>query len=505
MGFRAWTPASAVSGIVALALTTGGSPPAAPGDGGLASVLARGLPAVEQAGRAADHGRGGSDAVQAQYDAARDLDDALVRLPPVSRGCGTLFRTARSFARGAILEAEGYDRASPALAVRGTRLRTSAQQALSRITRDCSAGPVYRPRRAAQLLSPASGEPFDGRVRARAPAGAAEVELRVDGRGQAAVAIHARRLALRLDAAAGRHDLELRFRSRRGRLLAVQRSAGVWLLPAASTGVARPGWDDRALDARLRSRAAAFSGQTAIWVQNVRSGRRGSWNADARFPAASTVKLGLLVAALARLGPRPERTPAFYDVRQLASWSSNLAANRLLRTLAGSEAAGAGVVQATLDRLGTTASTYPGNYRVGTAVRRPIGAPDPPPLVSGRTTTARDLARILAVLASAAGGNGRALRTAGLSLHEAKLALGLLLDSQPTSDNIGLLRPWLPPGFPVAQKNGWLRQARHTAAVLYAPDGPRIAVLLTFRSAGLTRVDATLLGRSVVRAALAAS
>src|SRR5581483_5685541 len=97
---------------------------------------------------------------------------------------------------------------------------------------------------------------------------------------------------------------------------------------------------------------------------------------DARFPAASLVKLALLVAGLGRLGPHPEQASGFYDLQQLTGWSSNLAANRLLRTLAGSEQAGTQLAQNTLDRLGASSSTYTGDYRVGTALHHTTDAPD---------------------------------------------------------------------------------------------------------------------------------
>jgi hypothetical protein len=53
----------------------------------------------------------------------------------------------------------------------------------------------------------------------------------------------------------------------------------------------------------------------------------------------------------------------------------------------------------------------------------------------------------------------------------------------------------------MAQKNGWLLDARHTAALLYAADGARIVVLLTYKP-GETRAQAALLGRRLLQLAL---
>ena len=106
---------------------------------------------------------------------------------------------------------------------------------------------------------------------------------------------------------------------------------------------------DKALDARLATLAQSFAGFSAVVVHDLATGRSGSWNADARFPAASTVKLGVLVAGLRAAGARPERSGGWYDLAQLAGWSSNLAANRLYATL------GRNAVETTLRRMGAAA------------------------------------------------------------------------------------------------------------------------------------------------------
>ncbi len=48
------------------------------------------------------------------------------------------------------------------------------------------------------------------------------------------------------------------------------------------------------------------------------TGRAAGWNSDARFPAASTVKVALLAAALRAIEVSPERSPHWYDLRQLS-------------------------------------------------------------------------------------------------------------------------------------------------------------------------------------------
>jgi beta-lactamase class A len=243
------------------------------------------------------------------------------------------------------------------------------------------------------------------------------------------------------------------------------------------------------LDAKLSSLGRAFPGYAAIWVHDLFSGTTASWNADARFPAASTVKLGVLLAVLQQLR-RPERSALDYDLRAMTGWSSNLATNLLVRR------SGAAAVQAALRRAGASRSTFPQGYRVGTARAE---VQDRPPLVSARVTTARDLGRILYVLHGCALGNAPAVRATGLDRGRCAYALRLLLNSELRGNNVGLVRPFVSPGTPVAQKNGWLHDARHTAAIVYFPNGPKIVVVLTYAQ-NLKLATARRLGRAVLAA-----
>jgi beta-lactamase class A len=245
---------------------------------------------------------------------------------------------------------------------------------------------------------------------------------------------------------------------------------------------------DSKLDARLDALGRAFSGYAAVWVHDLVRGTSAGWNADARFPAASTVKLGVLLAALQRLR-FPERSAFDYELRAMIGWSSNLATNLLV------ERFGASAAQVALRRAGAHRSTFPQGYRVGTAR---ADVQDQPPLVSGRVTTARDLGRILYVLHGCSLGNVPALRATGLDPGRCGYGLRLLLASELRGNNIGLVRPFVSPRIPIAQKNGWLHDARHTAAIVYAPAGPKIVVVLTYAS-GLRLATAKDLARRVIK------
>ena len=256
----------------------------------------------------------------------------------------------------------------------------------------------------------------------------------------------------------------------------------------------------RRLDAELARQLTAirlgFQGYAGLWLQDLSTGDAASSNSDAPFPAASTVKLGVLIAALRTYGPRPERLRAAGLIRDLATWSSNDATNRLLLLLGhGSESAGSRVAEEALHRAGAVSSTFPGGYRLGTAHRS--DAPAPPPLLTYRRTTARDLARLLYAFHAGALGNRPALTRLGLTRHEARVGLALLLSSATDGESLGLLRPWVPAGVPVAKKEGWTKSVRHTAAIVFRPAGPWIAVVLTYRP-GIGRSEAAEVGRRLV-------
>ncbi len=286
-----------------------------------------------------------------------------------------------------------------------------------------------------------------------------------------------------------RADLLARGRAQVARAEALDRDDGfrsaapLAPLPGNGAGVG-PRRPDAGLTRRLAAAAAKVNAAVGVWVHELGSGRYAGYQADTRFAAGSTVKLGALVAGL-RSSPRPERSRWWYDVRQIGFWSSNLAANRIAGGL------GYGAVGDGLRRLGMTSSTYPGPYRATTAWR--------PPGAHTRVTTARDLGRALHRLHAAAHGDSRALRLLGCSRRQAIVALRVLASSQPVGDNAGLLRPWLD-GASVAEKNGWLSDTRITATIVYDGGRATIVVVELYRP-GVTYLEAKQLGRDVLTAA----
>jgi len=453
--------AGAAVATAALAVA-GLAPEARAGDAQLLRAVQRELPRAERAA-----------SVQEQYDSARDLELALDTALPVSRGCEQLRRAALAFARGRIEGAEGIDRLRDALVETGDNRARQARTRLARLRRTCRGGKPAA-RAATPELQPQSYALSFGSV--VAPFTGPSV-LRANGRivGRSSTGRFRPRLP------AGRYDLEARGPGGR-----VARSAAVWLLPSSQAKAHAPLAQNADLRGRLASIGADFPGVAAFSVRNLVTGRTAGWNADARFPAASTVKLGVIVAALDRLGVSPRTLP---ELQAMAAWSSNLAANRLVALLGGIEP-----VRSALRRLGAAWSTYPGQYRVGTARSDVIRQP---PIISFRLTTANDLTNLIATLHAAATGDRRALRRSRLHVSEARLAIGLLLASERNGDNAGLLRGALPT-MPIAQKHGWISSARHTTAIVYGPRGPVAVTILLYRP-GITLREAQAVGASVVR------
>ena len=331
---------------------------------------------------------------------------------------------------------------------------------------------------------PKSDEAFFGRVIAEAPAAATGAELYLGQRLVASKDVLGRRATFGLPRAPGRYDLRIRFD--RGAPAVARRA---WLLPSSAGQAIPERRRDKALAARLGVLGRTYAGYAGLWVHDLRTGRTAGWNSDASFPAASIVKLGVLIAALDRFGPRPERSSVWPDIRAMATWSANDSTNRLVALLGGPR-----VIQAVLHRVGATSSTYTGDYRLGTAVWS--DAPRPLPILTYRRTTAHDAGRILYAIHAAALGQPDAARRTGLSRHEARVGLALLLSAARTGDNAGVLGPV----SPAARKEGWTTTVRHTAAIVFRESGPVIVVVLTFRPDEVSLAASRELGRRVIAA-----
>jgi hypothetical protein len=331
-------------------------------------------------------------------------------------------------------------------------------------------------------------------VEARAPSGATRAELLVNGaKIGATVPVTGPTVRASISREPGPiGKIEIVFRDSAGVELGRAASESTWLVPARAWRVRPPSKADAPLSAQLAALADGFAGHSGVWVARLGEGSYGAWNETARFPAASTVKLGVIAAAVRRYRTASERAEINHELEAISGWSSNVAANRLF-DLVGGELP----TEAALRSVGAISSSYPGEYRAGSAVA-PRAAE--PPLVSRRVTTARDLGAMLETFVRLAGNDRAVSRKTGLSAADGRLVIGLLLRSQKAGDNVGLFAPFVPASVPIAQKNGWISVARHTAAVLFTPRGPVVCIVVAYREE-LTLPEAQQFGSQVVRLA----
>lgn len=352
------------------------------------------------------------------------------------------------------------------------------------------AGPLRAaaPLRPPALVMPAPRQVSFGRVSGRVSPGTTRVVLEVNGTVRARKAPTRGRFRFHVDLPP--RDSRLRvvavdaLGQRRGRTV-----RNVYGLPRG----ARPSRggrtvEDAALAATVERLARGYEGTAAVWVEDVRSRHGAAWNARARFPAASTVKLGIAVEALrAPGGPPPAGSDLDLLLRRMLVESDNEAANALLVRLGGSSSGGAARVNATLDALGIRESYLYGGYALTTSAARPIPlrVEEQPAWGAGKFTTAADLARLHRVLSLAAAGQGPALLLPGsFTRADARFLLWVLA----RVDDHGKLDRYLPGRARTLHKAGWIANARHDAGLVLWRGGAYVAVVMTWnpRGAGLS-------------------
>ena len=271
----------------------------------------------------------------------------------------------------------------------------------------------------------------------------------------------------------------------------------VFGLPRAAIPAAPRSRLDSVLQRRLRARSDAFPGTTAFYVQDLQTGAGGAWNARARFPAASTVKLGIAIEVMRTL-PRLTSRGSEIDrlLRSMLQESSNRAANELLIWLGGSTSAGAARVNATLRRAGITETELYGGFIIGTgsAVRPiPVNVVESPSFGVGKYTTAWDMARMFKYLHLATAGRGPLVgRLNGFTSSDARRLLYVLAHSQ---DHGKLDRFVRGAGVAVPHKAGWISSSRHDTGLVYSSQGVFVAAVMTWSGSGVSMSADELAGR----------
>ncbi|MGH3031152.1 MAG: serine hydrolase, partial [Gaiellaceae bacterium] len=178
------------------------------------------------------------------------------------------------------------------------------------ITLDLHDWQAYVPRaslRPPAIVAPAPREVSFGRIAGTVSLRAVEVVVKVDGVPKRSIAPEGGRF--KLFVALPPRDVRVRvvavdrFGNRAGRSV-----TPVYGLPRAASPTGHgPSKEDAALARRVRALSRGHPGIAAVYVQDLRSRVGAAWNARARFPAASTVKLAIAVEALRTLRGKPAR------------------------------------------------------------------------------------------------------------------------------------------------------------------------------------------------------
>ncbi len=357
----------------------------------------------------------------------------------------------------------------------------------------------------AVVHTPLAYEATPGIVAGVAPPGATHVALEAPG-VRVRFRLPTRRRAFRVGPAGlPGHDLTLTVRFLRGgRTVALRRVPHLFGLPARAAAFRPPTLLDPRAKRGLHGSTSQAGAVSAVWARNLATGRAASWNAGARMPAASTLKLAVLMTVLAGRDEDPVASRSWSTYRALIRASSNQAANRLLVALGGSTSRGGAAVNAFARALGLRSTDMYGGYELepppNDGARPAAARRDVPPVrverqasfPRGKQTTAHDLGLLLTALHAASLGRGRGARL-GLAPREARVTLWLLLHTWYP----GLLAPSAEE--PVAHKAGWLARVQHDAALLYTRRGPVVVVVMTHRESGVAYAASRAYGARVLR------
>ena len=331
------------------------------------------------------------------------------------------------------------------------------------------------------VVAPAPREVSFGLVAGRAPLGTRKVIVHVGRYVVAESPLRGRSFSLQVPMSAGPTSVRVTVvdgRNRRSSRLVEQ----VLALPRNSAPLDAAPRLDPVLAARLNRLRQGHGGVHAMYVQDLRSGRGAAWNAKARFPAASTLKLAIAVTVLRRLDGKPTPGSRLSTlIGRMLVVSDNDAANELEAWIGGSVYAGSDRVNETMRALGLQDTLMYGGYASGrrsaaASPRIPIRVESQPSFGRGKYTTAADLARLARAVYLAGAGKGPLLRL-GVSGSEARYLLWVLAQ---VSDR-GKLDRFLPSAV-IMHKAGWITGARHDNGIVALYGGAFVAAVMTWQT-----------------------
>jgi beta-lactamase class A len=330
------------------------------------------------------------------------------------------------------------------------------------------------------IVAPAPREVSFGLVAGTAPSGTRRIIVRVGTHIVAEKPLRGRSFSLNVPMTAGVVNVSVTAVDGRNRR-STRRVESVYALPADAEPRERSPSLDPILARTVRALVRSHGGTAGVYVQDLRTGRGAAWNARARFPAASTLKLAIAVTVLRALDGRPDVGSQVAGLLwKMLVVSDNAAANGLEVWLAGSTSAGSARVNETMRTLGLNDSLMYGGYqlrRPAAAAPIPIRIESQPGFGVGKYTTAWDLARLARAVYLAAAGRGPLLRL-GVSGSEARHLLWLLAQ---VADH-GKLDRFLGPAPVVMHKAGWLPGVRHDNGIVAFGGGVFVASVLTWQT-----------------------
>jgi beta-lactamase class A len=337
-----------------------------------------------------------------------------------------------------------------------------------------------------------------GHAAVRLRASAERVEVQADGRITARLRPPPGPRRISVPVPTGVHAVRVRAITRGGSRWSA--TVRVRALPRSALRAGRiPGFVDRRLQRDMERLAGATSAVTGVYVQHLVTGCGAAVNADAQFPAASTLKAAILVDAV-RQGRAASLRPT---LDRMIIDSDDGAANAALAALGGGSGdAGAAQVTGTLHDLGLARSLVRRPYIVEQERRPlPIGTTSAPPLYTNFISTPYELARLMVAVHRGAIGRGGVERL-GIGTAEARCELlARFLDVRDSTKLVA----GLPSGVPVAHKTGYTDDVRHDAGVIYLRSGPVVASAMTYRASSIAGTGERFISRvaTAARARLA--
>jgi Beta-lactamase enzyme family len=333
------------------------------------------------------------------------------------------------------------------------------------------------------IEQPAPRQVSYGLVTGRAAPGTRWIVVSANGKALVAKQLRGRRFSVRVDLPLGEVRVRVTTAAASGKRSSTL-VRDVFGLPRAAAPRMVSSRNDPALARSLRALVRNYSATAAFYAQSLTTGAGAAWNAKARFPAASTIKLAIAAAVLGRhSGIPPPRSRIGRLLRELITVSDDQAANDLLVWLAGSTSAGGRRVTALMRSLGLMDTLMYGGYLVRTvSAAIPVRVERQPAFGVGKYTSAWDMSALWRALWLASADRGPLRRALpGLTAAESRYLLWLAAHAV-DAPKIGRIERGRP--VEVLHKAGWISTARHDTGLVFWKGGVFVVSVMTWQPAG---------------------